>query len=108
MPGDTLVVHILKLRLNRDYAVSDDGIDESAMNSDMAVMMKGNGKTVRWHLDVAKGVAYPESAGPNLAKYSVPLKPMLGCVATAVGPAQARESLNLLKGSHYVVTGALR
>jgi amidase len=83
------VVHILKLRLNRDYAVSDDGIDESAMNSDMAVMMKDNGRTVRWQLDVAKGVAYPEAAGPNLAKYSVPLKPMLGCVATAVGPAQA-------------------
>jgi len=89
MPGDTLVVHILKLRLNRDYAVSDDAIDESAMNSDMAVMMKDGGKTVRWHLDVAKGVAYPEGAGPNLANYSVPLKPMLGCIATAVGPAQA-------------------
>jgi amidase len=88
-PGDTLVVHILKLRLNRDYAISDDGIDESAMSSDMAVMMKDGGKTVRWHLDVAKGVAYPEGAGPNLANYSVPLKPMLGCVATAVGPAQA-------------------
>jgi acetamidase/formamidase len=89
VPGDTLVVHILRLRLNRDYAVSDDGIDESAMNSDMAVMMKDNGKTVKWHLDAAKGVAYPEAAGPNLAKYSVPLRPMLGCVATAVGPAQA-------------------
>lgn len=88
-PGDTLVVHILKLRLNRDYAVSDDAIDESAMNSEMAVMMKDGGKTVKWHLDVAKGIAYPEGAGPNLANYSVPLKPMLGCVATAVGPAQA-------------------
>ncbi len=88
-PGDTLVVHILKLRLNRDYAVSDDSIDESAMNSELAVMMKDNGKTVRWHIDVAKGVAYPEGAGPDLANYSVPLKPMLGCIATAVGPAQA-------------------
>lgn len=88
-PGDTLVVHILKLRLNRDYAISDDAIDESAMNSDLAVMMKDGGKTVRWHLDLAKGVAYPEGAGPNLKNYSVPLKPMLGCIATAVGPAQA-------------------
>jgi acetamidase/formamidase len=91
-PGDTLVVHILKLRLNRDYAISDDAIDESAMNSDLAVMMKDGGKTVRWHLDVAKGVAYPESAGPDLANYTVPLKPMLGCVATAVGPAEASPS----------------
>jgi len=88
-PGDTLVVHILKLRLNRDYAVSDDSIDESAMNSELAVMMKDNGKTIKWHIDAAKGVAYPVGAGPNLANYSIPLKPMLGCIATAVGPAQA-------------------
>jgi acetamidase/formamidase len=91
-PGDTLVVHIQKLRLNRDYAISDDAIDESAMNSDLAVMMKDGGKTVRWRLDAAKGVAYPENAGPDLANYSVPLKPMLGCVATAVGPAEAAPS----------------
>jgi amidase len=88
-PGDTLVVHILKLRLNRDYAVSDDGVDESAMNSQLAVTMKDVGKTVRWHIDGPKGVAYPENAGPNMANYRVPLKPMLGCIATAVGPAQA-------------------
>ena len=88
-PGDTLVVHILKLRLNRDYAVSDDAVDESAKNSELAVMMKDGGKTVRWHIDAAKGVAYPEGAGPDLANYTVPLKPMLGCIATAVGPAQA-------------------
>jgi amidase len=88
-PGDTLVVHLLKLRLNRDYAVSDDSVDESAMNSQLAVTMKDVGKTVRWHIDAAKGVAYPENAGPDMANYRVPLKPMLGCIATAVGPAQA-------------------
>jgi acetamidase/formamidase len=88
-PGDTLVVHILKLRLNRDYAISDDALDERAMNSDLAGTMKDGGKTVRWHLDPATGVATPENPGPNLKNYSVPLKPMLGCVATAVGPTQA-------------------
>jgi amidase len=85
-PGDTLVVHILKLRTNRDYAVSDDSLVETAMNSDLAVMMKDSGKTIRWHLDPVKGVAYPEGAGPNLRNFTVPLKPMLGCIATAVGP----------------------
>jgi amidase len=88
-PGDTLVVHIVKLQLNRDYAVSDDAVDESAMSSRLAVTMKDVGKTVRWHIDAAKGVAYPENAGPDMANYRVPLKPMLGCIATAVGPAQA-------------------
>jgi acetamidase/formamidase len=44
---------------------------------------------VRWHLDAARGVATPEKPGEHMAKYSVPLRPMLGCVATAPGPAQA-------------------
>lgn len=88
-PGDTLVVHIVKLRLNRDYAMSDDAIVESAKNSDLAVTTKDAGKSVRWHLDREKEIAYPESAGPDLKNYSVPLKPMLGCIATAVNPAQA-------------------
>lgn len=88
-PGDTLVVHILKLRVNRDYASSDDSIDESAMNSELAVMMKDAGKTVKWRIDQARGVAFPDGAGPDLANYTVPLKPMLGCIATAVGPSQA-------------------
>ena len=59
------------------------------MNSELAVMMKDGGKTIRWHIDVAKGVAYPEGAGTDLANYTVPLKPMLGCIATAVRPTQA-------------------
>ncbi len=88
-PGDALVVHLLKLHLNRDYAISDDSLDERAMTSDLAVLMKDNNKNVRWHLDLAKGVATLEKAGPNLANYTVPLKPMLGCIATAVGPSQA-------------------
>ena len=85
-PGDTLVVHLVHLKLNRDYAISDDGLDERAMDSNVAVKLKDNGKTIRWHIDTAKGVAYPEGAGEDLARYTVPLRPMLGCIATATSP----------------------
>jgi amidase len=88
-PGDTLVVHFTRIRLNRDYAISDDGIVERGLNSDTAVKMKDVGKDVRWHLDLQRGVATSEKPGDHLKQYSVPLRPMLGCVATAVGPAQA-------------------
>jgi amidase len=88
-PGDTLVVHFTRIRLNRDYAISDDGIVERGLNSDTAVKMKDVGKDVRWHLDLQRGVATSEKPGDHLKQYSVPLQPMLGCVATAVGPAQA-------------------
>jgi len=89
MPGDTLAVHILRLRLNRDWAGSDDSIVESAMNSNMAVRMKGTGTAVRWRLDREHNVAYSESPGEHLKQFAVPLRPMLGCVATATGPAGA-------------------
>jgi len=88
-PGDTLVVHIRKLRLNRDWAISDDGIVDRATDNDLAAKNKDLWKNVRWHLDLAKGTASPEKPAEHLTNYSVPVRPMLGCVATAPGPAQA-------------------
>ena len=89
MPGDTLVVRLVRVRLNRDWAISDDGIVPRGMDADLAVKMKDAGASVRWHLDLAKGVATSEKPGEHLAKYTVPLRPMLGCVAVAPGPAAA-------------------
>jgi acetamidase/formamidase len=88
-PGDTLVVHITRLRLNRDWAISDDGIAERGVDSGLAVKMKDGFKSVRWHLDREHGVATPEKPGEHLTHYTVPLRPMLGCVAVAPGSAQA-------------------
>ena len=89
MPGDILVVHINRLRLNRDWAMSDDDLVSRATDSDLAVKMKDAGKTIVWHLDLANGTASPAKPTDHLAHYTVPLKPMLGCIATATGPAQA-------------------
>ena len=88
-PGDTLVVHLTRVRLNRDWAGSDDGLVDRALDSDLAVKMKDVGKSVRWHLDTQRGVATPEKPGEHLKKYSVPLRPMLGCLAVAPNAAQA-------------------
>jgi amidase len=88
-PGDTLAVHFLRIRLNRDWAMSDDGIVGRGVDSDLAVKMKDGWKPVRWHLDVANGVASPEKPAEHLAHYTIPLRPMLGCVAVAPGSAQA-------------------
>src|SRR2546425_870372 len=88
-PGDTLVVHLTRVRLNRDWAESDDFIVGRAVDSQLAVKMKDGGKTVRWHLDAEHGVAMPEKPAEHLTRYSVPLRPMLGCVAVAPNVAQA-------------------
>ncbi|HKF21007.1 MAG TPA: acetamidase/formamidase family protein [Candidatus Angelobacter sp.] len=88
-PGDTLVVHFTRIRLNRDYAISDDGIVGRAVDNDLAVKVKDLFKDVRWHLDRERGVATSGKPGDHLKQFIVPLRPMLGCVATAPGIAQA-------------------
>jgi amidase len=89
MPGDILVVHIRKLTLNRDWAGSDDGLDERALNSDLAIKMKDAGKEIRWRLDRAVGTATPEKPAEHLKHYTIPLRPMLGCISAAPSINQA-------------------
>lgn len=88
-PGDTLVVHIVRLKLNRDWAMSDDAVVDRATNSELAVRLKDAGKSVRWKLDRVNGTAQVDQPGEHMKNFSIPVRPMLGCVATAVGPAQA-------------------
>jgi len=88
-PGDTLVVHLNRVRLNRDWAISDDDLVPRAVDTEWSVKMKDAGKSIRWHLDIARGVAVVEKPGEHLKEYSVPLRPMLGCIATAPPPAAA-------------------
>src|SRR5260370_1703006 len=51
-PGDTLAVHITRLRLNRDYAISDDGIVGPGLHSDWAVHIKERFKNLLLHLQL--------------------------------------------------------
>ena len=88
-PGDTLVVHIVRLKLNRDYALSDDDVVSRATDTHLAVRFKDNGKSVRWKLDRVNGTASVDQPGEHMKSFSIPVRPMLGCVATAVGPPVA-------------------
>lgn len=83
--GDTLAVHLKRLRLNRDYADSLDTIVSRALGSTLVPQAGDLGKPVRWKLDRLAGRASPEDATGALAGYSVPVKPMLGGLAVAPG-----------------------
>jgi amidase len=89
LPGDVLAIHIVKLKLNRDWATSDDAIVDRAVDNDMALKLKDTGKPVRWHLDREKMIARQDKPTEHLKDYVVPLHPMLGCVAVAPGFASA-------------------
>jgi amidase len=92
MPGDTLVIHLTRLRLNRDYAISDDGLVGRGTDNSLAVKMKDAGQTVLWHLDIARGLASLEKPGAHMAAYTIPVHPMLGCIATAPAPSRGAPS----------------
>jgi acetamidase/formamidase len=87
--GDTLVVHLRKLKLNRDYADSLDAIVGRAQTTGLAARASTLGKPVRWKLDRERGLASPEPASDALRSLAVPVRPMLGGLAVAPpdGPA---------------------
>jgi len=83
--GDVLAVRIRRLRLNRDYADSLDGLAHRATSIGIAPKTAGLGQRVRWRLDREAGTARLENPPERLRHYVVPVKPMLGGLAVAPG-----------------------
>jgi acetamidase/formamidase len=86
-PNDTLVIRILRLRLNRDTAVSQlnpNGI--SAVASDTRTRMLNDPMPTRrfvWQLDRQRSVGILEIPTSASKRFEVPLRPMLGRLAVA-------------------------
>jgi acetamidase/formamidase len=92
-PGDTLVVKLNRLRLNRDTAESGDQIAGSALNPGYYRNQKmDNDFSGSWTLDRDAGVARPAKPSEHLKNYTVPLKPMLGCIGVAPPMEQSYRS----------------
>jgi len=83
LPGDILKVKLTRVRLNRNWAGSDDGLVPRATTASLARDMKYEPDRVRWKLDRERGLAMPEKPGEHMKNFAIPVKPMLGCVATA-------------------------
>ncbi len=92
-PGDTLVVKLTKVRLNRDSAGSGDQIVDSALNSGYIRRTKfKDDYDSDWVLDLDKGVARLKNPSEHLKNYTVKLQPMMGCVAVAPPAHQAMRT----------------
>jgi acetamidase/formamidase len=86
IPGDTLVVHLNRLRLNRDTAISSPLIVNSALNAGyVEERKKVEDYNADWKLDREGGFASLLKPTEALKNYKVPLAPMLGCVGVAPG-----------------------
>ncbi len=82
--GDVLVVRFDRIEPNRDTAWSGSllapyAVDPAFLRS--TALREQQDQT--WTIDKKKGIAYLESAGFRPGRIEIPLRPMLGCVATA-------------------------
>ena len=94
MPNDTLVVRLTKVRTNRDWAVSGSSIMRNALEPGSLASIKwASDFPSRWSLDAATNVATMAKPTDGLARFNIPLQPMLGCVAVAPpGDASVRTT----------------
>ena len=92
-PNDTLVVRILRLRLNRDSAVSavnPNGISAVAGDSRTRILNDPlPARRYEWKLDRTRNVGILELPNSASKRFEVPLKPMLGRVAVAPAGEEA-------------------
>jgi amidase len=84
MPGDTLAIKFVRIRLNRDSAGSGDRIVPSAVQPGYYRDSKFDDNfNSEWKLDRDAGVAKLAKPTDRLKNFRVKLQPMLGCVGVA-------------------------
>ncbi len=83
MPGDTLVVHLNTVKLNRKTAkMYSSVLNKHAVQADhIQTPIEGWGRT--WRLDLEKGTAHIEAPGSAVEDLTLPLAPMVGSIGVA-------------------------
>jgi acetamidase/formamidase len=84
LPGDTLVVHLIKIEPNRKTARQGSRIQQfgvtPAYNLAAKYDQRFNGE---YQLDNATGIATLTAPTPALKNFKIQMKPMLGCISVA-------------------------
>jgi acetamidase/formamidase len=94
VPNDTLVVRLTRVRTNRAWAQSGSTIMRNALEPGTLGTLKWDERfNSRWKLDSTRNIAQLENPTDSLSGFTVPLQPMLGCVAVAPpGDASVRTT----------------
>jgi len=95
-PGDVIAVKLIRLRLNRNSAVSLGRIFSSALTPGYFRSAKYDAKfDSDWKIDSDAGVARLAKPTDRLKDFTVELKPMLGCIGVAPREEQSFRSGSL-------------
>jgi amidase len=112
LPGDTLVVHLLKIAPNRSTARQGSRMNQYSVTTQYAIAAKYDAAfNGEYNLDMNTGIATLSHPTEALKNFKVTMKPMLGCisVAPAGGEALHGDDLGPFGGNldyNGVVTGA--
>jgi acetamidase/formamidase len=101
--GDTLEVHLDKVRLNRNwgytaYRLSSDILTSSAAEAQyknfykMGALRPQRADLIPWDLDLKKLTASPRLLEKSSFKFDIPVKPMLGCIGVATAGDEVMSS----------------
>lgn len=100
LPGDTLVVHLIKIEPNRKTARQGSRIQQFGVTPAYNLAAKYDaGFNGEYQLDNATGIAVLTAPTPALKNFKVTMKPMLGCISVAPPGFEA------LTGPHLGVFG---
>lgn len=102
-PGDTLVVHLDQVRLNRDWGWNGIRISTDALAPETIEhlfpaecceewLQPGRRNALRWHLDLQRGTVAPSQSLGRQVKLEFPARAALGCVGVAPALAEAISS----------------
>ncbi len=96
LPGDTLAVKLNRVRVNRDSARQGTRINGRTVTpAYVAGAQYDSAFDGEWKLDREKGVATLAHPTPRMKNLTVPILPMLGCIATAPQGDQAYRGTDL-------------
>jgi acetamidase/formamidase len=93
-PGDAILVHLRKLRMNRNFGYSSYRLGLFSLTPESIetlfpakykedVVVKGRSNMVPWDLDLARNTVRLREPNSSVMKMEFPAKPMLGCIGVA-------------------------
>jgi amidase len=84
LPGDTLLVKLNRVRVNRDSARQGSRISGRTVTPAYVAAAQYDAEfDGEWKLDRDKSIATLAHPTPRMKNFTVPILPMLGCIATA-------------------------
>lgn len=92
-PGDVIAVKLVRVRLNRNSALSGGSIVPSALTSGYYRDARFDDKfNSEWKIDADAGLARLAKPTDRLKDFAIALKPMLGCIGVAPPQEQSFRS----------------